>query len=268
MVIFLISIPFLGALMLSGQINGSQDVKTSIYSIRQTALLVTCVVYFVSIIIWINFGTITNDIQFTQSLTNWSVGQLSFGIDSISLFFILLTTVTMPIVILSGFYQNAKQARMYLILMLLFEGFLLIVFTSLDLILFYVSFEAVLIPLCVLVGIFGGMRRVQAAFLLFIYTLFGSLPILLSILKIYNITGLTHINLLTIITPEYNSYIWLGIFLALAIKAPMVPFHLWLRVAQSEANTATSIILAALVLKIATYGFLRILIGILPNESY
>ena len=135
------------------------------------------------------------------------MGQLSFGVDQLSLFFILLTTVTMPIVVLSGFYINAKSARFYLILMLLFEGFLLIVFTSLDLILFYVSFEAVLIPLCLLVGMFGGLRRVQAAFLLFIYTLFGSLPILLSILKIYNITGITQMNLLTMITPEYNSYI-------------------------------------------------------------
>lgn len=266
-----------GANEMLKQEQENYKVRQEIYSIRQLALLATCLTYLVSVIIWINFDQGALDLQFTQSLTNWSVGSLSFGIDQLSIFFVLLTTLTIPIVILSGFYINAKQARIYLILMLLFEGFILMVFTSLDLVLFYVSFEAVLIPLCLLVGMFGGIRRVQAAFLLFIYTLVGSLPILLSILKIYDLTGVTHINTLTMIssTPWVsieagspgNIYIWLGIFLALAIKAPIAPFHLWLRVAHSEANTATSMILAGLVLKMATYGFLRILIGIFPNES-
>lgn len=100
--------------------------------------------------------------------------------------------------------MNSHIAKTYLILMLIFEGFLIIVFSSLDLVLFYISFEAVLIPLSLLVGMFGGMRRIQAAFLLFLYTLVGSLPMLLSIIKIYSIAGVTHIGLLSIISPEYG----------------------------------------------------------------
>lgn len=173
----------------------------------------------------------------------------------------------MPIVILSSFYINSHNGKMYLILMLLFEGFLIIVFSSLDLVLFYISFEAVLIPLSLLVGMFGGIRRIQAAFLLFLYTLVGSLPMLLSIIKIYSVVGVTHIGLISIITPEYSHLVWLGIFLGLAVKTPIVPFHLWLKTAHSEANTACSMILAGLILKIATYGFLRILIGIFPAET-
>lgn len=164
--------------------------------------------------------------QFTLVISNWNVGQLSFGVDQLSLFFILLTTITIPIVILSSFYINSHMAKTYLILMLLFEGFLIIVFSSLDLVLFYISFEAVLIPLSLLVGMFGGRRRIQAAFLLFLYTLVGSLPILLSIIKIYSIAGVTHMGLLATISPEYGHLVWLGIFLGLAVKTPMVPFHL------------------------------------------
>jgi len=122
--------------------------------------------------------------------------------------------------------MNSHIAKTYLILILVFEGFLLIVFTSLDLVLFYISFEAVLIPLTLLVGIFGGLKRIEAAFLLFLYTLVGSLPILLSIIKVYSLVGVTHIGFLTIITPEYSYLVWLGIFIGLAVKTPLVPFHL------------------------------------------
>ena len=274
-----IVLPFLGALVLSssaspkanalvqGKNNDALDSVNQIKQMRLRALIITCATYLSSVIIWINFDVGVSEMQFTQQVTDWTFGQLSFGVDQLSLFFILLTTITIPIVILSSFYINSHIAKTYLILMLMFEGFLIIVFSSLDLVLFYISFEAVLIPLSLLVGMFGGIRRIQAAFLLFLYTLVGSLPILLSIIKIYSITGVTHIGLLSMISPEYNHLVWLGIFLGLAVKTPIVPFHLWLKTAHSEANTATSIILAGLVLKISSYGFLRILLGIFPNES-
>lgn len=262
MLISTIVLPFLGAFALSLS-RGFKDIKI----IRRFALNITCLTYLVSVLIWMNMDLSVNEIQFTQTMNAWNLGQLSFGVDQLSIFFILLTTITMPIVILSSFYMNSHLAKTYLILMLMFEGFIIIVFSSLDLVLFYISFEAVLIPLSLLVGIFGGMRRIQAAFLLFLYTLVGSLPILLSIIKIYSVTGVTHLGLLSIISPEYGYLVWLGIFLGLAVKTPIVPFHLWLKTAHSEANTATSIILAGLVLKIAIYGFLRILLGILPNET-
>jgi len=270
MLIWTIGLPFLGALALSLsdlENNDQKNHEDTIKYIRSWALIFTCVTYLCSVIIWINFDVGETEIQFTQQLNDWHFGQLSFGVDQLSLFFVLLTTITIPIVILSSFYMNSHIAKTYLILILVFEGFLLIVFTSLDLVLFYISFEAVLIPLTLLVGIFGGLKRIEAAFLLFLYTLVGSLPILLSIIKVYSLVGVTHIGFLTIITPEYSYLVWLGIFIGLAVKTPLVPFHLWLKTAHSEANTATSMVLAGLILKIATYGFLRILIGIFPVET-
>lgn len=261
MLIITVLVPFIGAFSLS------LSSFTHVLNMRRWALNFTCATYLCSMLIWINFEVGHNEIQFTQIVTNWNLGQLSFGVDQLSLFFILLTTITIPIVILSSFYINSHIAKTYLILILIFEGFLIIVFSSLDLVLFYISFEAALIPLSLLVGIFGGMRRIQAAFLFLLYTLVGSLPMLLSIIKIYSTVGVTHLGLLSIMTPEYSHLVWLGIFLGLAVKTPLVPFHLWLKTAHSEANTATSILLAGLVLKIATYGFIRILIGIMPNES-
>lgn len=214
-----------------------------------------------------NFDVNELNIQYVTELTSWNVGQLSFGLDQLSLFFVILTALTIPLAIMASMYMKGEQSKLYLCLMFTFEGFIFIVFTSLDLIMFYISFEAVLIPLTLLTGIYGGQRRVYGAMILFLYTLIGSLPILLSILYIYTITGTTHMTVLSMISPDYTHMIWLGIFLALAVKTPMVPFHLWLKTAHAEANVACSILLAGLVLKLATYGYLRVLIQLMPQET-
>lgn len=151
---------------------------------------------------------------------------IAFGVDGLSLFFVILTALTIPIAIISGYYMENKKQKLYLCLILLFSGFIISVFLSLDLIIFYVSFEAVLIPLTLLVGIYGGRRRISAAYLLFLYTLFGSLPMLLSFLNMYTITNTTNIAVLSLISPDYHPLIWLGIFIGLAVKTPLVPFHL------------------------------------------
>lgn len=259
----LILLPFLGALTI-----WLQD-WNNVYEVRKTALFFSVLTYFVCIVIWITFDPQVLEIQFVNEITDWSLGQLAFGIDYLSLWFIILTSITIPLVILSSFHinSNVSQSQLYIILMLIFEGFIIIVFISIDILMFYVSFEAVLIPLSLLTGIYGGQKRIQAAFLLFLYTLIGSLPMLLGILKIYSMTGTTHMTILSFLNCEYNHITWLAIFLALAVKSPSVPFHLWLKTAHAEANVATSIILAGVVLKMATYGYLRLLIHLMPNET-
>ena len=129
---------------------------------------------------------------------------IAFGVDGLSLFFVILTALTIPIAIISGYYMENKKQKLYLSLILLFSGFIISVFLSLDLIIFYVSFEAVLIPLTLLVGIYGGRRRISAAYLLFMYTLFGSLPMLLSFLNMYTMTNTTNMAVLSIMSPDYH----------------------------------------------------------------
>ncbi|KAG0139108.1 hypothetical protein CROQUDRAFT_726667 [Cronartium quercuum f. sp. fusiforme G11] len=173
---------------------------------------------------------------------------IAFGVDGLSLFFVILTALTIPIAIISGYYMENKKQKLYLCLILLFSGFIISVFLSLDLIIFYVSFEAVLIPLTLLVGIYGGRRRI-----IHLYTLFGSLPMLLSFLNMYTITNTTNIAVLSL--------------MSLAVKTPLVPFHLWLKTAHAEANCAVSVVLAGLVLKLATYAHIRILIQLIPEQT-
>lgn len=135
------------------------------------------------------------------------MSNIAFGVDGLSLFFVMLTALTIPIAIISGYYMEDKKQKLYLSLILLFSGFIISVFLSLDLIIFYVSFEAVLIPLTLLVGIYGGRRRISAAYLLFLYTLFGSLPILLSFLNMYGMTNTTNIAALSLMSPDYHPLI-------------------------------------------------------------
>lgn len=262
MTVVLIVLPLLGVISII--LSNTLD----IFKLRNMALFFSCVTYLYSIILFLNYDNVILFSQYnTSSFSQWNLGQLSFHIDQINIMFIILSTFLIPICILSGFYINKSRNQLYLVLILLFEAFLLIVFTSQDLMMFYISFEAVLIPLFILVGVYGGLNKIKAAFLLFLYTLIGSLPILLSIIKIYLIWGTTNIAVLSIIDADYSSYIWLGLFIGLAVKTPLVPVHIWLKTAHAEANCASSIILAGLVLKMATYGFLRVLIELMPKET-
>jgi NADH-ubiquinone oxidoreductase chain 4 len=229
---------------------------------KKIALFTTIINFLVSLILWSEFDSNLSQYQFkTDNL---------LGIDGLSLYFVLLTTFTMPICILASWENVRHSLKYYLIALLMVETLLIALFVVLDLVLFYVFFESVLIPLFLIVGIWGASEnRIRASFLLFLYTLFGSLFMLLAfIIIIYNI-GTSDLQMLSFvdISFENQKLLWLAIFLSFAIKTPLVPFHMWLPRAHVEAPLAGSIILAGLILKLAVYGFLRILLPLLPEAT-
>ncbi len=196
---------------------------------------------------------------------------LYLGLDGLSLFFVLLTTIITPICILASWNDIQHNLKYFFISFLILETLQIAVFVVLDLLLFYVFFESVLIPLFFIVGIWGAsLERIRASYLLFLYTLLGSLFMLLAILIIYNHVGSTDLQFISLTEINVTSQfiLWLGFFISFAVKTPLVPFHLWLFRAHAEAPLAGSIILAAVILKLATYGFLRIMITILPDATY
>jgi len=258
--------------------NIVEDFQSSKYTkkrIKQIALITSLINLLVSIIMWVQFDSNYAGYQFLTfplESNQMTFLQLNFGIDGISLYFVLLTTFITPIAILSSHNDIDKKLKFFLICILLLETLQIAVFVSLDLLLFYVFFESVLIPLFLMIGIWGASNaRIRAAFLLFLYTLFGSLWMLLAILKIYTNTGSTDFTLLSSLISEMSfssqKLLWLGFFIALATKTPLFPLHGWLFRAHVEAPLAASIILAAVILKLATYAYLRILLTFLPDAS-
>nr|UXN44175.1 NADH dehydrogenase subunit 4 [Navicula sp.] len=196
---------------------------------------------------------------------------LTLGIDGISLFFLLLTTLLIPICILLSWDSVNKNLKEYLLAFLLLEFFLILVFGVLDLLLFYIFFESVLIPMFLIVGIWGSReRKILASFYFFLYTLFGSVIMLLAIIYIYYQVGTTDYEmLLTFSFSELEQkFLWFAFFLAFAGKVPMVPVHLWLPEAHVEAPTAGSVILAGVLLKLGTYGLIRYSLPLFPNASF
>jgi NADH-quinone oxidoreductase subunit M len=202
---------------------------------------------------------------------NWISGfiKFKFGIDGISILFIVLTAFITPICIISCVNSVKTRLKEFLIAILILETFMIGVFCSLDLVLFYIFFEAGLIPMFLIIGIWGGPKRVYAAFKFFLYTLLGSVLMLVAIISIYWITGTTDIvQIFEIKIPvEYQYILWLAFFSSFAVKTPMWPVHTWLPDAHVEAPTAGSVILAAILLKMAGYGFLRFSIGMFPIAS-
>ncbi|CAH7685366.1 various chains-domain-containing protein [Phakopsora pachyrhizi] len=244
----IVIIPFIGA------IHVSLTDEKRVGGIRRLSLIYTCMTYYISIMIWIEFDGSKVGIQIVSKFMGWDIFNIAFGVDGLSVFFVLLTALTIPIAVISGYYIEERNQKLYLSLILIFSGFIILVFISLDLIIFYVSFEAVLVPLTLLVGIYGGRRRINAAYLLFLYTLFGSLPMLLSFLSIYTITKTTNIVVLSIMSKDYPNKIWLGIFIGLAT-------------AHAEANSAVSVVLAGPVLKLEAYAHIRVLIQLIPDQT-
>ena len=219
---------------------------------------------------WFSFDTSTADFQFIEN-KQWVRGYFNFrfGIDGISILFILLTTFITPLCILSVINSVKERVKEFLIALLVMETLMIGVFCSLDLVLFYLFFEGGLIPMFLIIGIWGGPRRVYSAFKFFLFTLLGSVLLLIAVISIYWITGTTDITqLLEIRIPkEYQYLLWLAFFSSFAVKLPMWPFHTWLPDAHVEAPTAGSVILAAILLKMAGYGFIRFSIGLFPVAS-
>nr|AHX02487.1 NADH dehydrogenase subunit 4 [Riquetophycus sp. HSY-2014a] len=236
---------------------------------RNFALWNACLTFLFSLLLWIQFDANTSFFQFLETFKWFSFFNFYYtiGIDGISLFFILLTTFLIMICILvswSSVYLNIKD---YLICFLTLEFLLIQVFCVLDLFLFYIYFESVLIPMFLIVGIWGSrQRKIRAAYQFFLYTLLGSLLMLIALLIIYFQTGTTDLQVLWHSNfSEFKQIIlWLAFFSSFAVKIPMIPFHIWLPEAHAEAPTAGSVILAGILLKIGGYGFLRFSLPMFP----
>lgn len=263
----LLLIPILGSLVLLPLNEGTPSSDTRI---KQIALTVSMINFIVSIVLWGEFDSSSAQYQFVQEFNNLSFCHLHIGIDGISLYFVLLTTFITPICLLSNWDSVKDNVKYFVIAFLLMETLLIAVFVVLDLLLFYIFFESVLIPMFLVVGIWGGsVTRIRASFLLFLYTLAGSLFMLLAIMVIYYNVGTTDFTVISLseISLDSQKLLWLAFFLSFAVKTPLVPFHMWLPRAHAEAPLAGSILLAGLFLKLATYGYLRILINFMPDAT-
>ena len=237
---------------------------------RQIALTTSLINFFISLFLLYLFDSNNSHYQFISEFNQLNFCHFNFGIDGISIFFVLLTTFVTPIAILSNYYNITNNFKVILISLLILESLQICAFVSLDLLLFYVFFESILPILFIVIVIFGhGNDRFRSAFLFFLYTLTGSLPMLLSILMINSFIGSTDFSLIALydISFNYQIILWIGFFIALAVKTPLYPMIIWLPKAHADSALSGSIILAATVLKLATYGYLRVLINMLPDAT-
>ena len=238
--------------------------------IKSIALFTSIVNLFISLIVFILFNFSNNQFQFVQEYHKIYSFDFYLGVDGISIYFVILTTIIMPIALLSNWNSISENVKSYVIIILLLETLLLAVFLVLDILLFYIFFESILPPLFILIGLFGSSNRVRASFYLFLYTLFGSLFLLLSILSMSSIMGTTDFDALY--KTNFNFYtqlfLFYGIFIAFAVKTPTIFLNTWLLKAHVESPLGGSIILAGIVLKLSLYGILRLILPLLPKAYF
>ena len=260
-------IPILGSLII---LPIPEDSSLNKVRIRNIGLITSIITFILSIWLWIQFDSSTSQFQFVYEFKELSFCHFNIGVDGISLYFVLLTTFLTPIALLSNYNNLNKNVKYFIISFLLLETLQIAVFVVLDLLLFYVFFESVLPILFIIVILYGsGENKVRSALLLFLYTLLGSLFMLLAILEINNYVGSTDFQMISLneITLESQKLLWLGFFIAFAIKTPLWPMTGWLYRAHADSPLAGSIILAGTILKLATYGYLRVLINFLPDAT-
>ena len=262
----LILLPILGSLFIFFSKSKSKTNVTSKY----LALFVSLGNFILSLYLWYLFDSTTSDFQFLEE-RSWIKGFINYkvGIDGISILFIILTTFITPLCVISVNNTIKNRLKDFLIAILIMESLMIGVFCSLDLVVFYLFFEGGLIPMFLIIGIWGGERRVYSAFKFFLYTLLGSVLMLVAIISIYWMTGTTDVTYLYNIgiDAKYQNLLWLAFFSSFAVKTPMWPVHTWLPDAHVEAPTAGSVLLAAILLKMAGYGFIRFSVGLFPIAS-
>ena len=262
----LILLPSIGALFILFTRSSNEKYQ----SCKHVALFISLANFLLSLYLWYIFDKTSVEFQFLED-REWLVGFINYkvGVDGISILFIILTTFITPICIISVNATVKKRVKDFLLAILIMETFMIGVFCSLDLIVFYLFFEAGLIPMFLIIGIWGGERRVYSAFKFFLYTLLGSVLMLIAIISIYWMTGTTDVEKLYElgIDAKYQNLLWLAFFSSFAVKTPMWPVHTWLPDAHVEAPTAGSVLLAAILLKMAGYAFIRFSLGLFPIAS-
>ena len=262
----LILIPLIGVFFVLISVNEENSLAA-----KKSALWTSIINFLLSLYIPVNFDRNIPHFQFVNSFSWFNNENLKFsvGIDGISLPFIILSTFLIPLCIYFLWNLDKKKIRLYLASFLLIESFLIGAFSAIDLFSFYIFFESILIPMYMIIGVWGGNRRIYSAYKFFLYTLLGSVLMLVAVIFLYQEFGTTEIpKILNYNLPFYiQIWLWLAFFSSFAVKIPMWPFHTWLPDAHVEAPTEGSVILAGILLKIGGYGFIRFNLSMLPDAS-
>lgn len=269
MSLLLLLIPLIGISLVTIETNYGLSIVNNI-KIKSIALTTSIINLIVSLIMFILFDFSSKQFQFIEEHYQVSYFDIYLGVDGLSIYFILLTTIIMPVAILSNWNSiQSKNVLSFVVIMLLLETLLLAVFLVLDILLFYIFFESILPPLFLLIGLFGSSNKVRASFYLFLYTLLGSLFMLLSIIVMSSIMGTTDFDALSKANFSYITQLFLfyGIFIAFAVKTPVIFLNTWLLKAHVESPLSGSIILAGIVLKLSLYGIFRLMLPLLPKAS-
>jgi NADH-ubiquinone oxidoreductase chain 4 len=261
----LVVIPFLGIIIILSQI--SYQLKDNDTLMKSSALFITIIELIICLIVWILFDNSNKYFQFIQEKYTIGHYDIYLGVDGLSIYFLLLTALIMPISLISNWKSIENKNIYFLIIILLLEGLLLIIFSVLDILMFYIFFESILAPLFILIGIFGSKEKLRASFYFFLYTFLGSLYMLLSIISMLSLMGCTDFNILSKSNFLFLSqvFMFIGIFIAFAVKTPVIYLNGWLLKAHVESPLSGSIILAAIVLKLSLYGIFRLILPLLPK---
>ncbi|MDC0178293.1 NADH-quinone oxidoreductase subunit M, partial [Woeseiaceae bacterium] len=268
----LIWLPIIGGVAVLFFGDGGATTSSRAGSMRVLALLVSLITFILSIFVYVNFDITTADMQFVERF-EWIAAfgvYYYLGVDGISTPLILLTTFITPLVIIAGWDTIRTRPAQYFSAFLILEGLMIGVFSALDGVLFYVMWEAMLVPMFLIIGIWGGVRRIYATLKFFLYTFLGSVLMLVAFIYLFTKTGtFDFFNFIEVpLSMTEQKLIFIAFLLAFAVKVPMWPVHTWLPDAHVEAPTGGSVILAAIMLKMGGYGFVRLSLPILPDGSH